>query len=85
MNPWTRFWNWYENNVEKSMLVTLVIMVLQIPHFIWAGDAYLQTGYVAHYHPLLDFFLYGVDLVEIPLILKTIADVIVLYKKKSHS
>lgn len=81
-NLWKRFWNWYSDNIEKSILVTLVIMVLQIPHFVWAGDAYLQLGIIAHVHPVLDFFLYGIDLVEVPLILKTITDFIVLYRKK---
>ena len=82
MNLWNKFWNWYQNNIEKSLIVTLIVMILQIPHFIWAGDAYLQTGLIAHTNPILDFFLYGIDLVEVPMILKTIIDVSALYSRK---
>ena len=32
---------------------------------IWAGDAILQSGVVWGANPVLDFFLYGIDLVEI--------------------
>ena len=38
---------------------------MQIPHMVWAGDVYLQLGVISHIHPVLDFFLYGIDLVEI--------------------
>lgn len=38
---------------------------MQIPHMIWAGDAILQSGVVWGANPVLDFFLYGIDLVEI--------------------
>jgi len=32
---------------------------------IWNADLYLEAGMISHIHPVLDFFLYGVDLVEI--------------------
>ena len=32
---------------------------------VWAGDVYLQLGIIAHHNPILDFFLYGIDLIEI--------------------
>ena len=38
---------------------------MQIPHMVWAGDAILQSGVVWGANPILDFFLYGIDLVEI--------------------
>ena len=38
---------------------------MQIPHMGWAGDVFLQTGIISYHNPILDFFLYGIDLVEI--------------------
>tara|TARA_Y100001960_G_C14261304_1_gene627630 strand:- start:380 stop:565 length:186 start_codon:yes stop_codon:yes gene_type:complete len=32
---------------------------------IWNADLYLETGMVSRVHPVLDFFMYGVDLIEI--------------------
>lgn len=82
MNYIMKFVNWYSNNIEKSMIITLVILLSQIPHFFWGGDVLLQSGYIANANPITDFILYGVDLFEIPLIIKTIADVTILYKNK---
>ena len=39
--------------------------VIQIPHMVWNADLMLQAGYVSRVHPILDWFLYGVDLIEI--------------------
>ena len=80
---WCRFWNWYSRNIEKSLLITLIILLSQIPHFFWGGDVLLQSGYIANVNPITDFILYGVDLLEIPLIIKTVVDFIVLKKKKT--
>lgn len=82
MNYIMRFVNWYSNNIEKSMIITLVILLSQIPHFFWGGDVLLQSGYIAGVNPVADFILYGVDLFEIPLIVKTVADVTILYRNK---
>lgn len=81
-NPIIKFVNWYSDNIEKSIFITLVILLSQIPHFIWGGDVLLQSGLVAGANPVADFILYGVDLFEIPLIIKTVADFIILRKKK---
>ena len=81
MNPWVRFWGWYSRNIEKSLLVTLIILLSQIPHFFWGGDVLLQSGYIANANPITDFILYGVDLLEIPLIIKTTIDFIVLKRR----
>jgi len=79
---WKRFWDWYSRNIEKSLLITLIILLSQIPHFIYGGDVLLQSGYIAGVNPITDFILYGVDLFEIPLIIKTVVDFIVLKRKK---
>ena len=62
---WKAFWEWYERHTTESLLATAVIIYMQIPHMIWNADLYLQLGMISHVHPVLDFFLYGIDLVEI--------------------
>lgn len=61
-----RFWSWYQTKLTHALGFVFITQVLQIPHFIWAGDAYLQTGVISYIHPALDFMLYGIDLIEIP-------------------
>jgi hypothetical protein len=74
MNTVTRFLDWYEKHIVKSLIVTAIILYLQIPHFVWGGDALLTTGLVYNVNPMLDFLLYGIDLLElIPIIGITIA------------
>ena len=65
MNSWDRFWGWYDKHTTKSLVITAIIIYMQIPHMVWAGDVYLQLGIISHIQPVLDFFLYGIDLVEI--------------------
>ena len=62
---WSKFWDWYERNLTKSLLVTAIIIYIQIPHMVWNADLYLEMGMISHVHPVLDFFLYGVDLIEV--------------------
>ncbi len=62
---WNRFWSWYEKHVTESLILTAFIIYIQIPHMIWNADLYLETGMVSRVHPVLDFFMYGVDLIEI--------------------
>ena len=65
MNSWDRFWGWYDKHTTKSLIITAIIIYMQIPHMLWAGDVYLQLGIISYFNPVLDFFLYGIDLVEI--------------------
>jgi hypothetical protein len=64
------FWAWYNKRVTESLLVTAVILYLQIPHTLTAGECFFfDTNYFIHVHPVLDFMLYGIDLLEmIPLV-----------------
>ena len=64
-SAWIRFWSWYERHITESLFLTAFIIYLQIPHMFWNADLYLEAGMISHVHPILDFFLYGVDLVEI--------------------
>ncbi len=61
-----RFWAWYNTKLVEAVGFLFITHILQVPHFIWAGDLYLKTGMVGHLHPVLDFIMYGVDLIEIP-------------------
>ena len=65
MNTWDRFWTWYERHTTKSLLVMAIIIYIQIPHMVWAGDVFLQTGIISYHNVVLDFFLYGIDLIEV--------------------
>jgi len=65
MNAWTKFWNWYENKILGSVIIIAIIQFIQIPHMIWNADLMLEAGYVSRVHPLIDWLLYGVDLIEI--------------------
>ena len=66
MSPIKRFYHWYEKKFTHAIGFLFITHILQIPHFVWSGDSYLQTGYISHIHPVIDFFMYGVDLIEIP-------------------
>ena len=65
MNIWNKFWNWYENKILGSVILIAIIQFIQIPHMVWNADLMLETGMVSRVHPVLDWFLYGVDLIEI--------------------
>jgi len=65
MNAWKRFWNWYENKILGSIIIIAIIQFIQIPHMVWNADLYLEVGLISRLHPVLDFLLYGVDLIEI--------------------
>jgi len=82
MNLFKVFYDWYERNVEDSIGITFIILVAQIPHMVWGGDVLYGSGYIYGVSPVTDFVLYGIDLIEIPLILKTGFDFIVLKRKK---
>lgn len=65
MNHWSRFWGWYEKRILGSVILIAVIQFIQIPHMVWNADLMLQSGLISRIHPILDWFLYGVDLIEI--------------------
>lgn len=67
---WNEFWEWYDRHTTRNLFITAIIVYLQIPHMWWAGDLYLQFGMISNINPFIDFFLYGIDLIEIILMLK---------------
>ena len=85
VNLITRFLDWYERHMAKSLIISAVILYAQIPHTITAAECFFGD----HDHTLiygkniiLDFLIYGIDLLElIPIIGITIAIVTKLRHK----
>ncbi len=82
MTSWTRFWQWHEKHFTSSLLITWVLLMTQIPHWVWGGDLLLNIGLVSRQNILTDFILYGVDWLEIPLIINVTMQVYSKYGKK---
>lgn len=59
----------------------MVTHIIQIPHFLWNGDLLLEMGYVSRVNPVLDFILYGIDLIEIPAIAVVVVSFVSRLKK----
>jgi|TARA_R110000824_G_scaffold8714_2_gene39415 hypothetical protein len=69
------FLNWYNRHLTESLAISAFILYLQIPHTISAAECFFD-GDVGLYgfHPISDFLLYGIDLLElIPIVGVTIA------------
>ena len=69
------FLNWYNRHLTESLAISAFILYLQIPHTISAAECFFD-GNVGLYgfHPITDFLLYGIDLLElIPIVGVTIA------------
>ena len=60
-----KFWNWYENKILGSIVIIAIIQFIQVPHMVWNADIMLEAGIISRVHPIIDWFLYGVDLIEI--------------------
>jgi hypothetical protein len=84
MNVWTKFWNWYENKILGSIIIIAVIQFIQIPHMIWNADMMLEMGNISRIHPIIDWFLYGVDLIEIVSIINVGMIMFSLLKKRNR-
>ena len=62
MNIW---WSWYEHKILGSVVLIAIIQFIQVPHMVWNADIMLEAGLISRVHPIIDWFLYGVDLIEI--------------------
>jgi len=82
MNPWNKFWQWYENKILGSVIIIAIIQFIQVPHMIWNADIMLEAGIVSRINPVLDWLLYGVDLIEIVSIINVGMIMFSLIKKK---
>ena len=79
------FFDWYERHITESLAVTAIILYLQIPHTISAAECFFVVDGIGLYgaHPITDFLLYGVDLLEcIPIITVTLA---IISKVRHHT
>lgn len=65
----------WDKLITGSLLASAIVLYLQIPHTVSAADCFFALGLgIIHIHPILDFFLYGIDLLEgIPIAGVTIA------------
>jgi hypothetical protein len=84
MNPWSEFWAWYEDKILGSIVIIAFIQFIQIPHMVWNADLMLSAGIISHVHPVLDWFLYGVDLIEIVSIINVGMIMYSLLKKRNE-
>ena len=85
MNAWNRFWGWYENKILGSIIIIAVIQFIQIPHMIWNADIMLEVGIISRVHPVIDWLLYGVDLIEIVSIVNVGMIMFSLLKKRMNT
>lgn len=85
MNVWTKFWNWYENKILGSVILIAIIQFIQIPHMVWNADMMLEMGTISRVHPILDWFLYGVDLIEIVSIINVGMIMVSLIRKRNRN
>ena len=68
----TRFLEWYDRRMTESLSISAVILYLQIPHTITAAECFFgdhNSTMLFVKNIVLDFLLYGIDLLEmIPII-----------------
>ena len=80
----SRFFDKADDKILLSLSFLMVTHWLQIPHFIWGGDAILKTGSVYNVNPVWDFVLYSIDLIEIPAIIAVTISFIARYRNKKE-
>jgi len=52
---------------------------------IWNADLYLEFGIISRIHPVLDFLLYGIDLIEIISIINVVMIIYSMIRKRSSN
>ena len=79
----TKFLEWYNRHLTESLAISAVILYLQIPHTISAAECFFDGNLgLFGIHPITDFLLYGIDLLElIPIIGVTLAIIANMRKK----
>ena len=84
MNAWNKFWKWYENKILGSVIIIAIIQFIQVPHMVWNADMMLDAGFVSRVHPVIDWLLYGVDLIEVVSIINVGMMMYSLIKKRQN-
>ena len=74
-NPVSKFLAWYDRHLTESLTLSALILYLQITHTISAAECFFDGNLgLFGIHPVTDFLLYGIDLLEaIPIIGVTLA------------
>lgn len=75
------FFEWYERHMVKSLFVSAVILYMQIPHSLWALECIWGEGILHGHGIVIDFFLYGIDTLEMIPILSITLLIIAKVKK----
>ncbi len=81
----TRFLDWYNRHLTESLAISAVILYLQIPHTITAAECFFgdhSHTYLFGIHPITDFLLYGIDLLELIPIIGVTLSIIANMRKK---
>ena len=79
-----RFFDWYEKKVTESVLISLVVMYMQIPHMWAATECFYNHNHAMIFgvNPITDFFLLGIDFIEfIPMAALTLQAVAQIRKR----
>ena len=79
-----RFLNWWNTILTASLGFLVFTHLIQIPHFVWNADLLLEAGMISRVNPIFDFFLYGIDLIEIPAIIVVTMSFIARLRKRSE-
>ena len=65
-NPVSKFLTWYDRHLTESLTLSALILYLQIPHTISAAECFFDGNLgLFGIHPVTDFLLYGIDLIEV--------------------
>ena len=79
----TRFLDWYNRHLTESLAISAVILYLQIPHTISAAECFFDGNLgLFGIHPITDFLLYGIDLLELIPIIGVTLSIIENMRKK---
>ena len=79
----TRFLDWYNMHLTESLAISAVILYLQIPHTISAAECFFDGNLgLFGIHPITDFLLYGIDLLELIPIIGVTLSIIANMRKK---
>ena len=79
----TRFLDWYNRHLTESLAISAVILYLQIPHTISAAECFFDGNLgLFGIHPITDFLLYGIDLLELIPIIGVTLSIIANMRKK---
>ena len=79
----TRFLDWYNRHLTESLAISAVILYLQIPHTISAAECFFDGNLgLFGIHPITDFLLYAIDLLELIPIIGVTLSIIANMRKK---